>query len=122
VADRCADCGRETVAEPYGTVMNCGRRVSGIRECKPNPSSSDGMALKVVRIPVGNLRSVNRVLAAARRKKLTDVLIIGYDENGELYTGVNQPDGPEVLWLLELAKAKLLHRSVQNIVEKLPST
>ena len=37
-----------------------------------------------------------------------DVLIIGYDKAGELYFASSRADGGSVLWLMELAKKRLL--------------
>jgi len=75
--------------------------------------------MNVVELPVENFRDVGRVLAKTREADLTDILVIGYDEQGELWTGTNVADGPEMLWLLELARAKLLHRSVQGVVAEI---
>lgn len=47
-------------------------------------------------------------LEAAARANLADVIIIGWDEEGELFFSSSMADGPEVLWLIEKAKAALL--------------
>lgn len=48
-----------------------------------------------------------RVLAAAQGK-LKEVVLIGYDHDGEFYFASNKASGPQVLWALEQAKLKLL--------------
>jgi len=40
--------------------------------------------------------------------KVDDVLILGWDEDGELYFASSKGDGGHCLWLMELAKKKLL--------------
>jgi hypothetical protein len=40
--------------------------------------------------------------------KLDDVVIIGWDKQGKLYFASSEPDGGDVLWLLETAKKALL--------------
>lgn len=39
---------------------------------------------------------------------MQDVVIIGYDGDGDFYFASSVASGPEVLWLLEQAKASLL--------------
>lgn len=41
-------------------------------------------------------------------KDMTDVVVIGYDADGEFYFASSVADGPEVLWRLEQAKLALL--------------
>ena len=52
-----------------------------------------------------------RILQAAinNAEPLQKVVVIGYDSNGEMYFASSVADGPEVLWLLEKAKLKLLN-------------
>lgn len=50
---------------------------------------------------------VDRVLESAKGC-LEDVVIIGYDTDGELYFATNKADGADVLWFLEKAKQMLL--------------
>jgi hypothetical protein len=50
----------------------------------------------------------DRVLVAALAAGLTGVMVIGWDENGELYAASSIAGGPEALWLLEMAKKDLL--------------
>lgn len=49
----------------------------------------------------------NRILESALKLNLTSSVVIGW-ENGEFYFASSLADGGEVLWLLELAKKKLL--------------
>lgn len=51
--------------------------------------------------------TVKRVLLQARG--LTDVLIIGYEEDGELHVRGCPNDPGHALWLMELAKQRLLN-------------
>jgi hypothetical protein len=37
-----------------------------------------------------------------------EIVVIGYLKNGEDYIATNIADGPDMLWLLEMAKKKLL--------------
>lgn len=48
-----------------------------------------------------------RILNAAQQAELQDVVVIGYDADGELYVRASNAAGPEVLWLLERARRKL---------------
>ena len=49
----------------------------------------------------------DRVIDAAKGK-LTDVVILGHDIDGEEYFASSQADGGTVLWLMERAKMKRL--------------
>lgn len=49
----------------------------------------------------------DRVITAAVGK-LQDVIIVGYDKDGGFYFASSKASGPEVVWLLELAKKILL--------------
>ena len=53
-------------------------------------------------IPIG------RIIEGAVTHKVASVVVLGYDEDGDFYFASSIADGPEVLWLLELAKKKLL--------------
>jgi len=48
----------------------------------------------------------DRVLEKAKGK-LTGVVIIGYDEDGDEYFAASYADGGTVLWLMERAKLRL---------------
>lgn len=50
----------------------------------------------------------DRVLGAALRENLTGAVIVGYDKDGEFYFSSSIADGGDVLWLMELAKKRLL--------------
>ena len=64
-------------------------------------------------IPLGNITRldlpVERVLDAAR-SRLDDggVVVLGWDKGQELYFASSIADGGEVIWLLEMAKKRLL--------------
>lgn len=51
---------------------------------------------------------VQKVLQAALDLNLTSAIIIGYDQNGEEYFSSSEPDGAEILWLLERSKQRLI--------------
>lgn len=48
----------------------------------------------------------DRIIEGA--KDLKDVVIVGWDADGEFYFASNLADGGDVLWLLEKAKKDLL--------------
>ena len=49
-----------------------------------------------------------RVIAAAAERRLKDCVIVGHDEDGELYFASSVGDGGAVLWMFEKAKLLLL--------------
>lgn len=51
------------------------------------------------------------ILRGALKANLSEVVIVGYDEDGTEFFSSSQPSGPDVLWMLERAKLGLL-RSV----------
>lgn len=51
---------------------------------------------------------VERVIKGAQETNLKSVVVVGWDKNGDLYFASSKADGAEVLWLLEVAKKKLL--------------
>jgi hypothetical protein len=51
---------------------------------------------------------VERVLAQADRAKLEAAVVIGFLPNGDLFFGSSTGDAAEILWLLEVAKKKLM--------------
>src|SRR5574343_660842 len=51
---------------------------------------------------------VEKVLQGAEDANLTDVVIVGYREDGSEYFASSAADGGTVLWLLERAKLRLL--------------
>jgi len=55
-----------------------------------------------------NAYEPNIMLEAATRAGLTDVIIIGWDKDGELFFSASNGNGPEALWLIEQAKRALL--------------
>lgn len=50
----------------------------------------------------------NIMLEAATRAELDNVIIIGWDKNGDMFFSSSMGDGPECLWLIEKAKKSLL--------------
>lgn len=49
-----------------------------------------------------------RILEAAKEAGLTGAVVIGWDAEGGFYFASSIADGADVLWLMELAKKKLL--------------
>jgi hypothetical protein len=58
--------------------------------------------------PTRHPTPVARVMALAAGAKLTSAVVIGWDENGELYFRSSESSGAEVGWLLDQAKLALL--------------
>lgn len=54
---------------------------------------------------------VDRVLESAK-DQLQSVVLIGYDNDGQLYFASTIADGGTVMWLLEMCKKKLLEVEV----------
>ena len=52
-----------------------------------------------------------RVIDGAAKASLEEVVIIGFNKDGEFYFSANKSDGGGILWLMELAKKKLLENS-----------
>lgn len=52
-----------------------------------------------------------RVLEWAGQANLKSVVVVGYDEDGEFYFASSYAGGPDALWLMEIAKKKLLEIS-----------
>lgn len=51
---------------------------------------------------------VARILAQAGLQGLTEVAVVGFDADGDFYFAGSQADGGDALWLLEIAKKRLL--------------
>lgn len=56
-------------------------------------------------------RDVARVINDEAASNLEHAIVIGWDKDGDFYFSSTYAGGPEVLWLLEICKAKLLLRS-----------
>ncbi len=65
---------------------------------------------EVVELPVVTTLPIpsQRLLRKAIDGGVTNVVIIGYDPEGEFWFASSDADGGDILWLLELAKKKLL--------------
>ena len=63
-------------------------------------------------IPLGNITRLDlptdRVLDAAKDHCTDGVVVLGFDDDGDFYFASSIADGGNVLWLMELAKKKLL--------------
>ena len=51
---------------------------------------------------------VPKILAAAAGKRLEDVVVVGWTQDGEMYFASSQSNGAEVLWLLRQAEHELI--------------
>lgn len=51
---------------------------------------------------------VERILARATEAALTEVVVVGLKPDGKFYFASSKADGGDVLWLLEIAKKRLL--------------
>jgi tryptophanyl-tRNA synthetase len=49
-----------------------------------------------------------RILRKATENNLSEAIVIGLDQDGNLYFASSNADGADVLWLIELAKKRLL--------------
>lgn len=49
-----------------------------------------------------------QVLQSAAQESFEQVMVIGFDADGEFYFRSSEADGGRVLWLLEVAKKRLL--------------
>lgn len=75
--------------------------------CMPGvtPPADNVVDLNVVTsLPVPS----EKLLAKALENGVTNVVILGYDPAGDFYFASSDADGGDVLWLLEIAKKRLL--------------
>ncbi len=63
-------------------------------------------------IPLGNITTLDlptdRVLEGAKGHCTDGVVVLGFDDDGQLYFSSSIADGGSVIWLLEMAKKALL--------------
>lgn len=45
--------------------------------------------------------------------QLKETLVIGYDNDGKLYIASSSSSNPKILWLLEMAKKRLLYGELE---------
>jgi hypothetical protein len=69
---------------------------------------SNVVALKPELVGPGRKLEAARILAGARRAKLDEAVVFGYDKDGELYVASTEGPG-DTMWLLEAAKLFLLN-------------
>jgi len=55
---------------------------------------------------------VERILSAAKEAEMSEVVIIGFDKDGDFYFSASKADAGDVIWCLEMAKKKLLEVEV----------
>lgn len=51
---------------------------------------------------------VDKVLEGAKGKVVCDVVVFGFDEEGDVYFAASNPDLARINWLLELVRRELL--------------
>ncbi len=51
---------------------------------------------------------VDTILSKVKKAKLDEIIVIGFDEEGDFYFASSKGDGGDMLWLLEKAKKMLL--------------
>lgn len=68
------------------------------------------MTAEVIDLPVITTLDLDpkRVLSKALDAELESVLVIGHTKDGDFYFAGSMANGPENLWLLEVAKKELL--------------
>ena len=66
------------------------------------------MTSEVKIFPGQGTYDADAMLDAARNAGLEDVVIIGWDKDGELFFSSNQESKPMILWLLKQAESFLL--------------
>jgi len=58
---------------------------------------------------VGNLDlPAERVLGGAIMAEMTECMVLGWDKDGEFYFASTSADGGTALWLMEIAKTRLM--------------
>lgn len=69
-------------------------------------------------IPLGNITKLNLLpddVLERAKGKMEGVVLIGWDNDGELYFSSTYADGGNVLWLLEKTKQALLNVNADDI-------
>jgi len=56
--------------------------------------------------------STDLILDGAKAANLTEAIVIGTTEEGELYFAMTSGNAPDILWLLEMARATLMKEKV----------
>lgn len=51
---------------------------------------------------------VDRIISNAKKAKLDEIVVLGFGKDGDFYFGASKADGGDILWLLELAKRRLM--------------
>lgn len=63
---------------------------------------------KPIELDAHNKMTVDEVLQLCRRAGLKEVLVIGFDENGDFFTQSSKMQKKDALWALEWAKLHTL--------------
>jgi hypothetical protein len=77
----------------------------------PGPAIRDEGNVEIMSFTTRVDLPVERVLTFAQDAKLANAVVIGWDADGEFYLASTYAAGPEVLWLLELARKRLMEGS-----------
>lgn len=74
------------------------------------------MSARIIDFPgVPRHASAEQLIENAAQSQLAELVIIGYDRQGNLYMVGNLHDGPQVLFLLEQAKLQLLQSFMYEV-------
>ena len=55
-------------------------------------------------LPASTTMTVEQALASVVGEALTDVVVVGYDEDGDLYVRSSRMDRKDALWMAEMLK------------------
>ena len=102
-----------------GTCPHCGadqpqaRRIAQVEDAKEQEaaaSKANGMSDNVINLPVITTFDLpaERVLQEALNADLDGVVVIGYAKDGTAYMASSIAGGPEVNWLLDRCKARMM--------------
>lgn len=67
--------------------------------------------MAVIKLVPNANETADDVIARAREAGLKQIVVIGWDANDTCFFDSNIPDGPPVLWLLEIARAALMEEA-----------
>tara|TARA_R110002096_G_scaffold172484_7_gene346189 strand:- start:1969 stop:2208 length:240 start_codon:yes stop_codon:yes gene_type:complete len=72
-------------------------------------SNTEKPKANLATLPLSANYTVDQALAAAKNKKLTDVLMVGYNADGELICIGSRMTRRDALWMIEHAKDNALY-------------
>lgn len=77
---------------------------------QPQKRSPRRTKAKVIPFPATNTMNVGQALDHQRQDDLQEVLILGFDKNGEFVLRSSRMNKKDGLWLIELARNHILNR------------